>query len=101
MDSGQIAKLRKETPVYRGFVSYFPDAMKAVARLSFVANEQHNPGEPLHWAKHKSTDHLDALMRHMIDELSGEVDSDGIDHAVKIAWRAMAHLQIKLERKTP
>lgn len=84
---------RKAIPVYSGFVKYFPDAMAAVAQLSLIANEQHNPGQPLHWAKGKSTDHQDAFMRHMMDELETEGDEDGVLHATKQAWRAMAHLQ--------
>ena len=88
------AQARKNIPVYSGFIKYFPDAICEVARLSKVGNDQHNPGQPLHWAKEKSSDELDALMRHLIDDAAGvPVDTDGIDHAVKVAWRAMANLQ--------
>jgi hypothetical protein len=69
-----------------------------VARTSKIANEQHNPGEPLHWAREKSTDHLDAMMRHIIDYSKGEmVDSDGIKHIYKICWRALAQAQLDTE----
>lgn len=88
------SKARKAIPVYSGFVKYFPDAIAAVAQLSFIANEQHNPGEPLHWAKDKSVDELDAHMRHMLDDINASPrDEDGVLHAVKMAWRAMANLQ--------
>jgi len=88
------AQARKNIPVYSGFIKYFPDAICEVAALSKVGNDQHNPGQPLHWAKEKSGDELDALMRHLIDDASGvPVDADGIEHAVKVAWRAMANLQ--------
>jgi hypothetical protein len=66
-----------------------------VSQLSFIANEQHNPGEPMHWAKGKSTDHADCLLRHLVDR--GTVDEDGIGHTVKVAWRALALLQTELE----
>lgn len=90
---------RKATPLYSGFVAYFPDAMAAVARLSHIANEQHNPGEPMHWARGKSMDHEDCIMRHLADHASGtEVDTDGQLHLTKVAWRAMAALQIYLEK---
>jgi hypothetical protein len=72
----------------------------AVAQLSFAANEQHNPGEPLHWAKEKSTDEQDAGMRHAIEPLligGSEYDGDGFAHKVKKAWRALAELQRFLE----
>ena len=87
------AGMRKSIPVYRGFVQYFPDAIAAVAQLSQLANDQHNPGEPLHWAKEKSTDELDAMMRHLLDSQSEERDDEGVLHMVKVAWRAMANLQ--------
>lgn len=89
-------KARKAAPIYSGFLKYFPDAVAAVAMLSHDANEQHNPGEPVHWAKEKSTDELDALCRHLVDPLTagGEpYDTDGHLHATKQAWRAMANLQ--------
>lgn len=90
---------RKGIPVYSGFITYFPRAILEVARLSKVANDQHNPGEPLHWAKEKSTDEPDAMMRHLIDDALGEeIDTDGIAHLVKVAWRAMALLERRLEK---
>lgn len=90
------AQARKDIPIFSGFVKYFPDAIAAVAQLSFIANEQHNPGEPLHWAKEKSSDERDAQMRHIVDPVTtgGEDrDSEGVLHDVKNAWRAMANLQ--------
>ncbi len=86
---------RKDIPVFTGFVDYFPLAMAEVARLSKAANDKHNPGEPLHWSKHLSNDHADCLMRHLLE--AGTMDTDGFSHTVKVAWRAMALLQIELE----
>lgn len=88
---------RKQTPVYSGFLRYFPDAVQAVARLSFIGNEQHNPGTPMFWDRSKSGDELDALMRHLID--AGTEDDDGVLHDTKVAWRAMANLQKVLEQR--
>jgi hypothetical protein len=31
-------------------LDYFPDALAAVAQISYQGNQKHNPGEPLHWA---------------------------------------------------
>jgi len=93
---------RKSQPVASGVLAYFPDAIKYVSQVSLAGNEQHHPGSPLHWDKSKSTDHPDALVRHLIDHVSGnEIDEDGILHAGKCAWRALALLQTLLERKTP
>lgn len=91
------AKERKDTPIYSGFVKYFPDAMAAVAQCSKAGNDQHNPGKPLHWDRSKSGDELDALQRHLIE--AGTVDTDGIRHSAKVAWRAMANLQKEIERE--
>lgn len=82
------AQERKDTPVYSGVVRYFPLALAAVARLSKRGNDQHNPGEVLHWSREKSSDHPDCIMRHLIDE-----DWDAV------AWRALAQLQLAEEKR--
>ena len=93
------AKDRKDTPVYSGLLVYFPDALKEVARVSKVGNDQHHPGTPLHWDRSKSQDEPDALVRHLIDHAKGEVfDTDGVRHLAKAAWRALAFLQKELEK---
>lgn len=88
-------KARKEMPIARGVVDYFPRALAAVANVSFKANEQHNPGEPMHWDKSKSTDHADCIARHLIER--GGLDNDGLRHSAKLAWRALALLETELE----
>jgi hypothetical protein len=93
------AAARKAIPVYSGFIAYFPDAICAVAELSRIGNDQHTPGKPLHWDRSKSGDELDAEMRHMIDGVTTEVDTDGVLHKTKKAWRAMADLQKALEAR--
>lgn len=90
------AQKRKETPVFIGFIKYFPKAIQEVARCSYIANEQHNPGTPTHWDRSKSGDELDALARHLIQ--AGEIDSDGVRHSTKVAWRALANLEKELEQ---
>ena len=87
---------RKAIPVFSGFFNYFPDAVVAVAELSRIGNDQHNPGKPLHWDRSKSGDELDALARHLVD--AGKMDVDNVRHSTKVAWRAMANLQKELER---
>lgn len=93
---GQLdAATRKNAPIARGLLDYFPRACAAVAELSRVANEQHNPGEPMHWARGKSTDHADCIVRHLIDR--GTLDDDKQRHSTKVAWRALANLEEELE----
>ena len=84
-------KRRKRFPLATGLIDYFPDALDLVAEVSYVGNEQHNPGEPLHDARDKSTDDADALMRHF--QQRGSLDSDGVRHSAKVAWRALRILQ--------
>lgn len=86
---------RKNLPITTGVLDYFPDALLEVARCSKVGNDQHNPGEPLHWAKEKSTDEPDALVRHLLER--GTMDTDGVRHSAKVAWRALAMLQREIE----
>ncbi len=86
---------RKQRPLYSGVLTYFPDALMEVAHCSWVGNQQHNPGQPLHWAKEKSTDEPDALVRHLLE--AGTRDTDGVRHSAKVAWRALALLQREIE----
>ncbi len=86
---------RKCIPITSGVLDYFPLAIAEVAKASYAGNQQHHEGSALHWDKSKSTDHSDCISRHLIDR--GKVDSDGIKHSAKLAWRALALLQIELE----
>jgi hypothetical protein len=89
---------RKATPIWSGVLRYFPDAQAAKARLSKKGNDKHNPGEPLHWSRGKSNDHGDCIIRHQMnpDELDPET---GELHAVAVAWRADAQLQLLEEKR--
>lgn len=89
------ASERKKYPVGSGVLDYFPDAMVAIAHLSYIGNEQHNAGQPLHWAREKSTDQNDTMIRHYLER--GTRDTDGERHTAKMAWRALAMLQLEIE----
>lgn len=90
------AAARKAIPVCTGFLDYFPSAVVAVAALSPRGNVQHNGDDaPLHWDRSKSGDEADAMARHLLQR--GTVDTDGVRHSTKLAWRAMALLQKELE----
>ena len=89
------AAARKSRPVYSGVLRYFPLALLEVSRVSLAGSEQHNPGQPLRWDKSKSTDDADALVRHLLQ--AGTIDTDGLRHTAKVAWRALALLQRELE----
>lgn len=89
---GMTNEQRKEYPLGEGLLNYFRDALLRVSHTSYVGNQQHNPGQPLHWARGKSTDQLDCILRHLIC-------SDEEEHLASAAWRALALLQIFLEKK--
>lgn len=94
------AQKRKQTPIWSGVIKYFPDVWAEVAQVSQKGNDQHNPGEPLHWAREKSTDQMDAATRHQFDYASGELrDTDGQYHLAKAIWRLSAQLQLDIEHE--
>lgn len=89
------AAKRKEIPIGAGVLDYFPAALAEIAKVSFEGNKQHNPGQSLHWARGKSQDQYDTMIRHSLDR--GTFDIDGQRHSAKMAWRALAILQLELE----
>ncbi len=88
--------IRKHTPMYSGLIKYFPRALAAVARVSWAGNEKHNAGQPLHWAREKSSDHEDCVIRHMLNPYNKDEDNEL--HIVHAAWRALAAAELALER---
>ena len=93
------AQKRKDTPVFSGVLKYFPNALKEVSKCSKAGNDQHHPDKPLHWDMDKSKDEYDALTRHLIDHTIDPMDTDGILHLTKVAWRALAGLERHLTKK--
>jgi hypothetical protein len=86
---------RKAVPLASGCLDYFPDALAAVAATSLAGSRQHHPDAPLHWDRSKSGDEADALLRHLVQR--GTIDTDGVLHSAKVAWRALALLQKEIE----
>ncbi len=91
----QDSEARKRTPMASGLLDYFPAALAAVAAHSYLSNEKHSPGLPLHWARGKSPDHADCIVRHVVER--GGFDNEGRRHSAALAWRALALLQEELE----
>jgi hypothetical protein len=91
--------VRKSMPIATGVLAYFPDALLLVAFISRLGNDKHNPGQPLHWAKEKSTDEPDCEVRHMLDGFRKLPPDPGLEalgqlsHKASKAWRALADLQ--------
>ena len=94
---------RKQFPLMRGCLAYFPAALAGVARTSKLGNDKHNPGQDMHHARGKSADHGDCVLRHMIDTLDllaklerndGSISHESIlDEVNQMAWRALAFSQ--------
>lgn len=87
---------RKTYPMAMGLLDYFPDALAEVSRVSYLGNQKHNPGEPMHHARGKSMDHADCIIRHLVGR--GGFD-DELRESASLAWRALALLQEELERE--
>lgn len=91
------AESRNRIPMADGLLYYFPNALAEVAKVSRIGNEQHNPGQPMHWDRSKSTDHENKILRHLVD--AGRRDGKGVRHSAYLAWRALALLQEEIERE--
>lgn len=89
---------RKDIPITRGVLDYFPAALAAVARVSKAGNDKHNPGEPMHHARGKSMDHPDCIVRHLMERGTEDPDTGEL-HEALVAWRALALCQEAYEQK--
>jgi hypothetical protein len=108
---GRDPEVRKMLQVFTVQSEYFPKAMREVTRVCVAGNAQHNPGEPLHWARGKSMDQMNALFHHMVDhkmghvfdetdppEILAAVDGKPLYSMAKAAWRALAELELTIEK---
>lgn len=91
------SKQRKGVPIVTGVLDYFPLAIAAVARVSKRGNDKHNAGQPLHWAREKSADHIDCVGRHLLDRDVIDTDS-GETELSHAAWRILAALEVQQEK---
>lgn len=97
---------KKKWPIWDYMFKYFPLAWLEEVRVSVIGNEQHNPGEPLHWAREKSTDQLNTAFRHLFDYAEAKArgvvvprDSKGNAVLAQVRWRIGAQLQLDLEEE--
>ncbi len=94
---------RKNYPLFRGCLRYFPAALAGVAKTSKLGNDKHNPGEEMHHARAKSPDQGDCVIRHLMDvedllaaHTRGDVSvtsQDILNEVNQMAWRALAFSQ--------
>jgi hypothetical protein len=102
------SEARKGYPLLSGCLKYFAAALAGVARTSKQGNDKHNPGQPIHHARNKSSDHGDCIIRHLMDvedmiaannratEAGKELPFSKqqlLDEASSLSWRALAYSQ--------
>lgn len=91
---------RKGVPLYSGAIRYFPAALAGVARCSVAGSKQHHGSAELYHDRSKSGDEADAMLRHLLESEVGDgVDTDGVLHIDKFAWRALSLAQKYHERR--
>lgn len=83
---------RLEYPVTTGALDYFPNAIAYVAHVSKAGNDQHNPGQPMHWSMDKSIGRGDQIGRHLAQRYEADPET-GVLHAGNMAWRALEFLE--------
>jgi hypothetical protein len=90
---------RKNYPLFRGCLRYFPAALAGIAKISKLGNDKHNPGEEMHHARGKSLDHGDCILRHLVDveDLLAALNRNEsvtpeeiLNEVSQMAWRALA-----------
>lgn len=64
---GTDSEARKRVQLVAAFLRYIPAAAARFALHSKAGNDKHNPGEPIHHARGKSSDHEECIMRHLVD----------------------------------
>ena len=92
----------KKTKFLRYFFRKFPRAIQAVAEVSKDGDAKHSGAVRSYLSvENGHQEFSEAMMRHIFDEImTGPIDSeDGKLHAARIAWAALARLEIQLEEK--
>ncbi len=86
---------RKGIPIMGGVIRYAPAALACMAIVSKIGNDKHNPGQPLHHARSKSTDHDECIMRHVVDANDEPTE---LEHRACRLWRDAIELQELCEK---
>ena len=63
---------RKDYPLFRGLLRYFPAALGGISKTSKLGNDKHNPGEEMHHARGKSVDLIMTKPHAYIDDKPAE-----------------------------
>lgn len=99
-----IAGARKDdngkAPIYRGVLSYFPNAVEGVATVSAFGARKYAWNGWLYIPDGLGR-YTDAMVRHLNSEGKGEVlDTDsGLPHAWHCAWNALARAELLIRQQ--
>ncbi len=84
-----------KSPVFKGAIAYFPNAIKGVASISSFGATKYA------WDGWRHVDdginrYTDAMVRHLVAEAAGEVldPESGLPHAWHCAWNALARAEL-------
>ena len=92
----------KKTKYLRFFFRKFPLALKAVAEVAEEGDAKHNGTVNSFLSiENGHQEYSEAMVRHILAEIiEGPTDpDDGILHSAKIAWGALARLEIELQNR--
>jgi hypothetical protein len=73
-------------------LDYFGAALAEVGYVILEGQKQHGTTG---WDRRLSPEHRASLLRHLLKH--GTRDTDGMRHTAKVAWRALAMLQLECE----
>lgn len=91
-----------KAPIYRGLFSYFPRALRLVARVSQYGAEKYEiPYKDKNWSRVDDgvARYRDAAARHELDEeTDGFTDLEsGLPHLAHRTWNLLAALELELQ----
>jgi len=101
-----IAGARKDdtgkSPIYRGVLSYFPNAIRGVALVSEFGAKKYAWNGWLHVPDGYNR-YSDGMVRHTTQRAEGQIldDESGLPHDWHIAWGALARAELAFRAEAP
>lgn len=100
-DVGGATKLDAgKSPLWEGFINYFPDAMIGVGFVSEYGHRKYGEWGGWHNVPEGISRYGDAKARHLVLQAKEAYDDgdSGLAHALQEAWNAMARAQLLIEQ---
>ena len=100
-EASSIPGARKDdngkAPIYRGVLSYFPNAIAGVATVSAFGATKYAWNGWLHVPDGHSR-YSDGLVRHLTAEAEGQIldPESGLAHDLHTAWNALARAELRI-----